>query len=281
MNSGIPSPKALAFILFIFLLGNAACNNNGSSVKADIKSTPPKIINPQLDSLKKIVAENPDSAIYRQQLIQQLEEDNQLDEALKQNDTLLQKIGNSAVIWVNRASLLEAKNDTTGAIDALEKAITIQNPYPEAQLRLAKLYAETKNPKTLQMIDFMFKNEQAFGLEKDLIMIRGIYYRNTKEYTKALTCFNQCINDNYTFMEAYIEKGSLLYDLKKHKESISVFDKATTVNNTFADGYYWIAKNQEALNQVKEAVDNYKRALALDQSFEEAREALKRLGVIK
>jgi tetratricopeptide (TPR) repeat protein len=127
----------------------------------------------------------------------------------------------------------------------------------------------------------MFKNEQAFGLEKDLIMIRGIYYRNTKEYTKALTCFNLCINDNYTFMEAYIEKGSLLYDLKKHKESISVFDKATTVNNTFADGYYWIAKNQEALNQVKEAVDNYKRALALDQEFEEARAALKRLGVIK
>jgi tetratricopeptide (TPR) repeat protein len=82
-------------------------------------------------------------------------------------------------------------------------------------------------------------------------------------------------------MNAYIEKGALLYDMKKYKESIEVFEKATTVKNSFADGYYWIAKNQEALNNSKDAIDNYKRALALDQEFTEARDALKRLGIIK
>ncbi|MGE5106740.1 MAG: tetratricopeptide repeat protein [Sphingobacteriales bacterium] len=281
MNSGIPSLKALALFLFIFLTGNTACNDSATTKKEEVKFTPPKIISPEADSLKQLILENPDSVIYRQQLIQKLEQDNQLDEALKQNDTLIQKIGNSAVVWVNRASLLEAKNDTAGAIEAFEKAIAIQNPYPEAQVRLAKLYAETKNPKALQIVDFMSRNQQAFGYELDLIMIRGVYYRNTNDFTKALACFDQCINDKYTFLEAYIEKGSLLYDLKKYKESIAVFEKATTVNNIFADGYYWIAKNEEALNMQNDAIDNYKRALALDQSFDEAREALKRLGVIK
>ncbi|HET9055966.1 MAG TPA: tetratricopeptide repeat protein [Chitinophagaceae bacterium] len=281
MKSGIPSLRAFAFAILIFLLGNTSCRNSGNPAKENINFTPPKIISVEADSLRRLIAENPDSAIYRQQLILQLEQDNQVEEALKQNDTLLQQIGNVAIVWLNRAILLEEKNDTSGATQALEKALTIQNPYPEVQLRLAKLYAESKNPKALQIVDFMFKNEQAFGLEKDLILIRGIYYRNTKDYDKALDCFDQAIRDNYTFMEAYIEKGCLLYDLKKYKESIIVFNKATTVNNTFADGYYWIAKNQEALNQKSEAADNYKRALALDQEFTEAKQALKNLGIIK
>jgi tetratricopeptide (TPR) repeat protein len=231
--------------------------------------------------LLKLVENFPDSVIYRQQLIQQLEQDNQIDEALQHNDTLLQKIGDKAVIWLNRGSLLEAKNDTANAIKAYEKALSLPGNTQEAYVRLAKLYAETSNPKALQLIDYMFKNELAFGYETDLVLMRGIYYRNIKDYDKALTCFNQCINDKYTFMEAYIEKGALLYDLKKYKESIAVFERATTVNNIFADGYYWLAKNEEALGQQKEAIDNYKRALALDQTIEEARAALKRLGVIK
>ena len=278
MNSGIPSLKAAFVFLFMFCAALIACNNNtNDNNRETVKPVNAKIYSKTADSLLKLVSAYPDSAIYRQQLIVQLETDNELDEALKHNDTLLKIIGDNAVIWFNRASLLEAKNDTANAIAAFEKSISLQNPYPVAQLRLAKLYAETKNPKALQMIDFMFRNEQAFGVEIDLILLRGIYYKNTREFDKAITCFDQSIKERYTFMEAYIEKGSLLYDLKKYKESYSVFYKATTINNTFADGYYWMAKNQEALNQKEEAIGNYKRAVALDTDFTEAKEALKRL----
>ena len=82
MNSGIPSLKAFSLFFFIFFLGNAACNNSGNTVKEDIKLTPPKIISQAADSIKQLIAANPDSVIYRQLLIQQLEQDNQIDEAL-------------------------------------------------------------------------------------------------------------------------------------------------------------------------------------------------------
>lgn len=281
MNSGIPLMKAFALFLFTFSAAIIACNDSGTAAKENVNAPSEKVASETADSLKKLVVQNPDSAVYRQQLIQQLEQDNQIDEAIKHNDTLLKKIGNNPVIWLNRGSLLEAKNDTANAIIAYENAVALQNNNQEANLRLAKLYAETKNPKTLQLIEFIFKNQLAFGYETDLILMRGIYYRNNKETDKALICFSQCINDKYTFMEAYIEKGALLYDLEKYKESQAVFEKATTVNNTFADGYYWIAKNEEATGKQKEAIENYKRALALDQQFTEAREALKRLNIIK
>jgi tetratricopeptide (TPR) repeat protein len=262
-------------------MGFYACNNADKPVKEASPQPTALQFSAAADSLRKLVLANPDSAVYRQQLIQQLENDNLIDEALKQNDTLLQKLGDIAVIWLNKGSLLEAKKDTAGAIDAYEKTIVRQKNLQEAYIRLINLYTEQKNNRALQLIDYMFRNELAFGMETELVMFRGIYYGKIKDYNKALTCFNQCINDKYTFMDAYIEKGALLYEMKKYKESIAVFEKATTVKNSFADGYYWIAKNQEALNEKAEATDNYKRALALDQEFTEAREALKRLGVIK
>ncbi|RTL59826.1 MAG: hypothetical protein EKK37_02985 [Sphingobacteriales bacterium] len=281
MSSGIPLLKAFTVLLVVILTGFYACNNADKPAKEDSNKPVIKQFSPAADSLRKLVLSNPDSVTYRQQLIQQLEKDNQIDDALKQNDTLQQKIGDNAVVWLNKGSLLEVKKDTAGAIDAYEKTIVRQRNLQEAYIRLINLYTEQKNNRALQLIDYMFRNELAFGVETDLILFRGIYYAKIKEYNKALTCFDQCINDKYTFMDAYIEKGALLYEMKKYKESIAVFEKATTVKNSFADGYYWIAKNQEALNNSKEAIDNYKRALALDQEFTEAREALKRLGIIK
>jgi hypothetical protein len=53
------------------------------------------------------------------------------------------------------------------------------------------------------------------------------------------------------------------------------------VSNKFADGYFWMAKAEEKLNRTTEAIDNYKRSLALDQSITEAKDALKRLGIVK
>lgn len=281
MNSGISILKATVLSLIIFS-GFISCNDSTHNKKDETKITPAIVTySPEADSLRQLITENPDSAIYRQQLILQLQADNMIEEALKQNDTLLQQIGDKAVIWMNRASLLEDKGDTTNAINAYEKAIALQSTFPEAKIRLAKLYAETKNPKALQLVDNMSRSGEAFGFEQDIVMIRGVYFQNIREYEKALACFDQCINDNYTFLEAYVYKGQLLYNLKRYKESIAVFDRATTVKNSFADGYFWLAKNEEALQKTKEAIDNYKRALALDQNYDEARDALKRLGVIK
>lgn len=64
-------------------------------------------------------------------------------------------------------------------------------------------------------------------------------------------------------------------------EAYKQFERSTNVSNKFADGYFWMAKAEEKLNKRQEAIDNYKRSLALDQSITEARDALKRLGVVK
>jgi tetratricopeptide (TPR) repeat protein len=77
-------------------------------------------------------------------------------------------------------------------------------------------------------------------------------------------------------MDAHLEKGISLYQLKKYPEALNAFDIALQVSGTFADAYYWKGRVQEAMGLKEEAKQNYQRALGLDREFTAAREALEK-----
>jgi tetratricopeptide (TPR) repeat protein len=144
-------------------------------------------------------------------------------------------------------------------------------------LALANLYAETKNPKTLnicQQIDNL-----GLGREYDAYtaFFAGIFFSRMGNKDKALFFFDKSIANNYTFMEAYLEKGYVYFDTKKYDKALAVFKMAAEVKNRFADAYYWQGKCYEALNQKTEAVTKYQQALGFDNSMVEADAAIKRL----
>jgi tetratricopeptide (TPR) repeat protein len=114
-------------------------------------------------------------------------------------------------------------------------------------------------------------------VDADCNFIAGVYFARTGDNKKALQLFDLAINDNYTLMEAYMEKGFIYYESKNYQDALKVFDKAVTVSNTYADAYYWRAKCYEAMGNKPEAIINYKRSLGLDKQLKEAAEAIKRL----
>jgi tetratricopeptide (TPR) repeat protein len=91
--------------------------------------------------------------------------------------------------------------------------------------------------------------------------ISGVYYARTGNSQKAMNAFNTCIANDFTYVEAYMEKGFLLYDGKKITDALQVFRTLSAVKNTYPDAYYWIAKCYEAMNNKTEAVSNYQKAL--------------------
>ncbi len=104
-----------------------------------------------------------------------------------------------------------------------------------------------------------------------------MYYSNINEKAKALEYFNKAIQADYSFLDAYMDKGQVLYDEKKYAEAISVFQLALKVSATYADAYYWLGKCQEALGKKEDARLNYQRAYGLDKSLTEAKDAAERL----
>lgn len=68
-------------------------------------------------------------------------------------------------------------------------------------------------------------------------------------------------------MDAYIEKGLLLYDQQDYKAALAVFEQTIQVSNTFAEGYFNAGKCEEALGNKEEAKSYFEKAYGLDKNL--------------
>lgn len=256
------------FGVFIFAVSCGETDNKAGSVTAEKQQV--------VDQLSKEVKRNPDSAQLRFRLINSLDSLKMYKEAIAQADSLIKRDSLNNGLWFTKAQLQESNKDTANAISSYEKALSIY-PSVDAQLSLANLFAETKNPKALAIC----RNVISMGLGRETDancnFIAGVYFARIGDKRRALQAFDNSIKDNYTLMEAYMEKGFIYYDSKNYNEALRVFETALSVNNTYADGYYWKAKCYEAMGNKQEAVTNYKRSLGLDKHLNEAAKAIKRL----
>jgi tetratricopeptide (TPR) repeat protein len=171
-----------------------------------------------------------------------------------------------------KAMLLEQLKDTAQAIAALQKAYSIQS-VDTYGLELAHLYAEQKNPKALEICNYILKQDSAFILI-DPFFIKGIYFANTKLYLKAIAQFDSCILRDWKTTDAYLEKGRAYFHMGNFNEAMKTFNMAITVSNTDPDAYYWLGRSYEAQHRKVDAMKNYRKAISLDQNFIEAKQRM-------
>jgi Flp pilus assembly protein TadD len=174
-----------------------------------------------------------------------------------------------------KALLLEQLKDTAGAIEALRKAYAYQG-VDTYGLELAHLYAEQKNPRSLELCDYILKKDSA-GLLIDPLFIKGIYYANVKQNLKAIAQFDSCILRDWKTTDAYLEKGRVYFHMQNMKAAMGTFNMAITVTNTDPDAYYWLGRCYENQHQKTEAINNYRKAISLDKDFVEARQRVENL----
>ena len=217
-----------------------------------------------------------DSAILRQQFVGILDSLTMYPLAIEQVDSLILKDTLNNELWLTKAQLHENNKDTAEAIRSYEKALQIY-PSVETQLYLANLFAENRNPKALALCRNVNNMGMERGTEANCNFIAGIYFARTGNNTKAIDLFDKAINENYTLMEAYMEKGFIYFESKNYLQSLKTFAIAIKINNQYADAYYWNAKCNEAMGNKEEAILNYKRALGLDKQMIEAKEALEKM----
>ncbi len=259
----------LVFILSPLII---SCGQNNETTKNATKEQS-QLIN----YLKKQVQQNPDSASVRMQLVNALDSIGMYKEAIAQTDSLIKRDSLNNGLWFTKALLLESNKDTAEAIRSYERALHIY-PSVETQLNLANLLAETKNARSL----LICRNVSRMGLGRETDascnFIAGVYYARSGNNQQALNLFDKAINDNYTLMEAYMEKGFIYYESRNYADAVKVFETAITVNKMYPDAYYWKAKCFEAMGNKEEALVDYKRSLGLDKNLKEAADAVKRLS---
>lgn len=264
----------LRFWMLVMLGWAYACNSSSgrggaSAGKDDLSAS--------IARLQQAVRSSPDSAGLRFLLMDQLLQNNQLQEALTENDTLLQMDGSNAGVWYKRGVILLQNGDTVSGVAALKNALKDAPVFGEALLELAAVYASESKPEALTTADRVIQTTEDIRMASNARFIKGLYYSNVNDKAAALEQFSECIKNDYTFLDAYIEKGLLLYDQQKYTEALQVFEQAIQVSNTFAEAYYQAGRCQEALGNREEAELNYRKALGLDNHFSAAKEALEKL----
>lgn len=260
--------KSLITVAFCLLL--FACKDKQDEKKGNANL--PAVI----AGLQTQIAQKPDSIGLHIQLIDALDSLGNYKQAIIETDALIKKDSMNYAFWFRRGQLCSSAKDTTSAILSYSKAIKIYAA-PDAFLALANLYAETKNAQSLLLTDYVLRLRMGRENNAHCFFIKGIYYARTNDKIKAIQYFDQCVAENYTYTEAYLEKGFILFDSNKTEEALKTFQLAANINSTNADAYYWIAKCNEAMHKKEEAIKNYQTALQLDANLQEAKDALKRL----
>jgi tetratricopeptide (TPR) repeat protein len=217
----------------------------------------------------------PNSLLLRLTLAHAFESMGNWEAASSTCDEILSRNPNQVDVLKLKADLLDKTGKGKESITVLENAYHI-TPYDiELNYILALKYAEAKNSRVLQLCDSLIKID-SLDAHAEPYYYKGIYYANTGEKNQALYQFNEAIRHDYYFLDAYIEKGSLLLDAKKYAEAISDLQLVLTISPKYADGYYWLAKCYEAMGNKPEANINYQKALGLDNTLKEAKEGIDR-----
>jgi tetratricopeptide (TPR) repeat protein len=226
--------------------------------------------------LQKATQQLPQSIALKVDLARKLFEKNENQKALEQTNDVLTAYPNQIDALLLKADILKEENQPAEALATLEKAYSFAPFDVELSYNLAFEYAQNKNAKALTLSDSLLSKETE-QTHAEPYYFKALYYENTGNTKAAIDQLNKAIQHNYYFLDAYMEKGEILYSQKKYNEALQTFSLAITVSPTFADAYYWMGKTQEALNQKAEAKLSYQRAYGLDKSLTEAKAAAAKL----
>ncbi len=228
--------------------------------------------------LKKAIIELPNSIFLPLSLARSYDALGKTDEALAVCDQLLGKEPGQVNTLLLKADLLEKKGNTAGMISSLENAYKQVPQNREISTRLAYQFAEHRDPKALIIADSLIKKDSA-NIFPEPLYVKAMYYSNTGEKAKAIQWFDATLKRDHRFLNAYIEKGKILLDLKKIPEAMKTFQLANTITPSFPDAWYWIGRCQEIMGDKKEAKENYEKAFELDNTFMEAKEAAEKIVI--
>jgi len=226
--------------------------------------------------LRKAIEEIPNSLFLQLSLARAYDALGKTVDALGAINTLLQNEPGQVNALILKSDLLLKKEDTTGAITALEKAYSSVPSNREISNKLAYQYAETKNNKAILLADSLIRTD-SLKFFAEPYYVKGMYYSNINDRAKAIQQFDATIKMDHRYLNAYIEKGKILLDQKKTVEALKTFQLANTITPSFPDAWYWIGKCQEILGDKANAKQNYEKAYELDNTFTEAKEAAEKL----
>ena len=175
--------------------------------------------------------------------------------------------GNQTILMrcIYSASLLVKRDEPSGGVELIKKAIGLNPQVPEAQNNLGNALRDLK-----RSAEALASYDKAIALKPDFAEVynnRGSALMNIKRPEEALASYDKAIALKPDFAKAYNSRGNTLNALKRHEEALTSYDKAIALKPDYAEAHNNRGSALMDLKRPAEALASYDRAIALEPDF--------------
>lgn len=197
--------------------------------------------------------------------------------ALQNLQLLSQKHPQQEVINNALSVIYLQQGDTSAALQSILQSLAINQNQPEIEFELAFLEACRKNKAALQIADRMINRYTERDIQAKGHFTKGIYYANMAQPALAIEAFDSAIIKNFTLIDAYIEKGILLFEIGEPSKTISTLSKAIALDKKNPDILFWMGKAYQQKKEFDQALLYFSETIKLDPTNKAAQQAIEDL----
>ena len=260
--------STLAILPFLLLF---SCNSKGDQENLKTKFS-------SADSIEQLITKYPDSLELQIDLQEKIYSQGDTAIALKNLEALVQKHKNSTVLHNTLAFIQLQMGDTSNAVGSLVNSLAINQLQPEIEFELAFVEAARGNSRALAIADKMMAQYADKEIQAKAHFTKGIFFANKTMLREAIKEFDAAIINNFTSIDAYVEKGILHYELGEIDKCIDVLSKAAEIDKNNPDIFFWLGKGYKQINQEDQAILYFGETLKLDPNYIAAKTAIQAIN---
>ena len=185
----------------------------------------------------------------------------QLQEALKEAESLIQSFPQSAILFNVQGAVFKDLGRLDQSIEAYNKALATKPDYAEAYNNMGNTFKEQG------------KLEEAIEAYNKAIIIKpdntdaynnmGNAMKEQGKLEEAIGAYNKALDIKPDNANAYYNMGRSLQELGKLEEAIEAYNKSLAIKPDNADAYYNMGNALKEQDKLEEATEAYNKALAI------------------
>ena len=184
---------------------------------------------------------------------------------------------NPLAYYIRGFALLEA-GDTSNAIKNFQIAVDQNQDYYDAIIQLGVIYSVKHNKLAVDYFNNALKIKPR---SIEALYNLGMFYQEKNDYMKASEYYQNIIQIDSTFKDAYYNIGYLnLVYINDFKTAAEYFSKTINIDPYYVNAYYNRAYCYELSGNLAEARKDYHKTLELETNYQKAIDGLNRLDKI-
>ncbi|MCX8174522.1 MAG: tetratricopeptide repeat protein [Thermoplasmata archaeon] len=228
--------------------------------KCDIKRN---AVKDGIHAMEMAISLSPKNVKYIRELIRVAKELGKRDLYLKYGDMLASLEQDNPEVWYEKANAYFEDGKLDAAENAVRKAISLRDDYPEALFLLAKIMHLKENyGAASEILENLVEKD---NMNHDAWLFMAILKNEVEEYGDAAICAERALDIKKT-AEGYYQYGLALKGLGKFAEAGNAFTKAYEHDNGYVRAILGRAEVLEALKSFESAFESYALAYQKNRS---------------